>query len=426
MKRRQGDRWARAVLGGSCGLRRRTGEPYMQLEEEHDGRYQMRDSRCVRRELRLCCTGRESPVHRRVRSMTPTTNVGLTRCGPKGAEALLHQKGEPRPTLNRQGYSRRGLTHRMEGSHATEGSQRLCCTERGAPSDAEKARRCDWWRDSHCVRRELRLCCTGGESPPCGLMQDAVWRIGRRAPITTEGSQRFCCTGSGSPVRHWARSATRNDRRRRHTATEGSRGSAAPEGEPRPTLNKQRDATDGGTLTASEGSCGSAAPEGRVPLCGLMQGAVWRGGRRAPITTEGSQRLCCTGSGSPVRHRACSATRNDRRRRHTATEGSRGSAAPEGEPRPTLNKQRDATDGGTLIASEGSLRLCCTGRESPPLRLNMRCIFYLFLFFSQWVYYSLSRSFSSFQFLNSSKIAYWAMSEGLYVMYLLVHNNKLN
>ncbi len=57
-----------------------------------------------------------------------------------------------------------------------------------------------------------------------------------------------------------------NDRRRAHPATEGSHGSAAPEGEPRPMLKKQRDATDGGTLTASEGSCGSAAPEGRVPL----------------------------------------------------------------------------------------------------------------------------------------------------------------
>ncbi len=57
-----------------------------------------------------------------------------------------------------------------------------------------------------------------------------------------------------------------DDRRRAHPATEGSRGSAAPEGEPRPMLKKQRDATDGGTLTASEGSCGSAAPEGRVPL----------------------------------------------------------------------------------------------------------------------------------------------------------------
>ncbi len=112
--------------------------------------------------------------------------------------------------------------------------------------------------------------------------------------------------------------------------------------------------TDGGTLTASEGSCDSAALEGRVPLFSLMQGAVWRVGRRAPIATEGSQLLCCAGSGSPVRHRARSATRNDGRRRHTATEGSRGSAAPEGEPRPMLKKQKDVTDGGTLTASEGS------------------------------------------------------------------------
>ncbi len=58
------------------------------------------------------------------------------------------------------------------------------------------------------------------------------------------------------------------------TASEGSRGSAAPEGEPRPMLKKLKDVTDGGTLTASEGSCGSAAPEGRVPLFSLMQGAV--------------------------------------------------------------------------------------------------------------------------------------------------------
>ncbi len=223
--------------------------------------------------LSLRPKGAAALLHRKGESCpSPSTQHDSNdKCGahalrPKGAEALLHQKGEPRPTLNRQGYSRRGLTYRMEGSHATEGSQRLCCTERGAPSDAENARRYDWWKDSHCVRRELRLCCTGGESPSCGLMQGAVWRVGRRAPITTEGSQRLCCTGSGSPVRHRARSATRNDRRRRHTATEGSRGSAAPEGEPRPTLNKQRDATDGGTLTASEGSCGFAAPEGRVPL----------------------------------------------------------------------------------------------------------------------------------------------------------------
>ncbi len=64
---------------------------------------------------------------------------GAHELRPKGAEALLHQKGEPRPTLNRQGYSRRGLTHRMEGSHATEGSQRLCCTGRGALSATERA-----------------------------------------------------------------------------------------------------------------------------------------------------------------------------------------------------------------------------------------------------------------------------------------------
>ncbi len=31
-------------------------------------------------------------------------------------------------------------------------------------------------------------------------------------------------------------------------------------------LKKQRDVTDGGTLTASEESSGSAAPEGRVPF----------------------------------------------------------------------------------------------------------------------------------------------------------------
>ncbi len=147
-------------------LRRRTGEPYVPLEEEHDGRYQMRDSRCVRRELRLCCTGRESPVRRRVRSMTLTTNVGLTRCD----------------------------------------------------------------------RRELRLCFTRRESPVRHWIgkdvRGAVWLIGWRAPMQPKGAS----------------------------------GSAAPKGEPRPMLKMQGDATDGGTLTASEGSCGSAAPEGRVPL----------------------------------------------------------------------------------------------------------------------------------------------------------------
>ncbi len=49
-------------------------------------------------------------------------------------------------------------------------------------------------------------------------------------------------------------------------------------------------------------------------------------------------------------------------------------------------------------------------------------------FFFMHLYYSLSQNFSSFQFLNSSKIAYWATSERLYVIVLklLIHNNKLN
>ncbi len=130
-------------------------------------------------------------------------------------------------------------------------------------------------------------------------MQGAVWRVGRRAPITTEGSQRLCCTGSGSPVRHRARSATRNDRRRHHTATEGSRGSAAPEGEPRPTLNRQRDATDGGTLTASEGSLRLCCTGGESPPCGLMQGAVWRIGWRAPMQPKGASGSAAPGVGAP-------------------------------------------------------------------------------------------------------------------------------
>ncbi len=120
-------------------LRRRTGEPYVPLEEEHG--WQVSNEGLSLRPKEAAAL-----LHRKGESRpspSTQTNVGLTRCDPKGAEALLHQKGEPRPTLNRQGYSRRGLTHRMEGSHATEGSQRLCCTERGAPSEAENARRCD-------------------------------------------------------------------------------------------------------------------------------------------------------------------------------------------------------------------------------------------------------------------------------------------
>ncbi len=46
-----------------------------------------------------------------------------------------------------------------------------------------------------------------------------------------------------------------------------------------------------------------------------------------------------------------------------------------------------------------------------------------FFFFSMHLYYSLSQSFSSFQFLNSSKIVYWATSERLYVI-VLTHTQQ--
>ncbi len=89
-----------------------------------------------------------------------------------------------------------------------------------------------------------------------------------------KGASGSAAPGGGEPRPPQSMQHSSDDRRRAHPATGGSRGSAAPEGEPSPMLRKQRDVTDGGTLTASEGSCGSAAPEGRVPLFSLMQGAV--------------------------------------------------------------------------------------------------------------------------------------------------------
>ncbi len=47
--------------------------------------------------------------------------------------------------------------------------------------------------------------------------------------------------------------------------TEGSRGSAAPEGEPRLMLNKQGNATDGGLSQRPKGARDSAAPGVRSP-----------------------------------------------------------------------------------------------------------------------------------------------------------------
>ncbi len=207
------------------------------------------------------------------------TDRGLT-LRPKGAEALLHRKGEPRPMLNRQGDSRRCLTRRMEGSHATEGSQRLCCTGRES-----------------LVRRRVRS-----------------------ETQTTDG---------------------------------GSRGSAAPEGEPRPMLNKQIDATDGGTLAVSEGSRGSAAPEGRDPLAAEYKARFGASDGGLPQCPKGA----CDSAAPGVR--APSATeRAVQLKRQTE-----GSHCDRMEPRPCctgmesclmLNKQKDATDGGTLTASEGS------------------------------------------------------------------------
>ncbi|RXN14159.1 hypothetical protein ROHU_009160 [Labeo rohita] len=49
----------------------------------------MEDSRCDRREPRLCCNGKESPICRGVRSVTPTDRGLMLRS--KGAAALLHR-----------------------------------------------------------------------------------------------------------------------------------------------------------------------------------------------------------------------------------------------------------------------------------------------------------------------------------------------
>ncbi len=87
------------MLDGSCGLQRRTGKPYMPLKEEHDGRYQMRDSHCDRRE----------------------------------PAALLHREGDPRSPPSTQ----RNSNDRQRAHTATEGSCGSVAPERKAPSDAE-------------------------------------------------------------------------------------------------------------------------------------------------------------------------------------------------------------------------------------------------------------------------------------------------
>ncbi len=113
---------------------------------------------------------------------------------------------------------------------------------------------------------------------------------------------------------------------------------------------------------------GFAAPDGWVPLAaGTRRGLTCRIGGSRYDWREPAALLHREGEPRPspsMQHNS-----DDGRGARPATEGSRGSAAPEGEPSPMLRKQRDVTDGGTLTASEGSLRLCCTGGESPPCDL---------------------------------------------------------
>ncbi|RXN13830.1 hypothetical protein ROHU_028927 [Labeo rohita] len=99
---------------------------------------------------------------------------------------MLHRKGEPSPML-----------------------------------DEPKRFGTEWWRDSHCDRRELRLCCTGSESPPCDDVS------GVEPPLQPKGAVALLHR-EGEPRPPLSTQCNSNDRRRAHTATEGRHGSAAP------------------------------------------------------------------------------------------------------------------------------------------------------------------------------------------------------
>ncbi len=145
---------------GAVGLLHRKGSPVRCWRAKR--RDWWRDSHCVRRELRLCCTGGESPPFQFNARRGLARRKKGSHCNRREPAALLRREWEPRPPPSAQ----RNSEWRTEASHCDRREPWVCCTGRGAPSDAEKAKRRDWWRDSHCVRRELRLCCTGGESPP--------------------------------------------------------------------------------------------------------------------------------------------------------------------------------------------------------------------------------------------------------------------
>ncbi len=61
--------------------------------------------------------------------------------------------------------------------------------------------------------------------------------------------------------------------------------------------------------------------------------------------------------------------------------------------------------------------------EMKLFNLTVFLSFFFLLILLMHLYYSLSQSFSSFQFLNSSKIVYWATSERPYVI-VLTHTQQ--
>ncbi len=136
-------------------------------------------------------------------------------------------------------------------------------------------------------------------------------------------------------------------------------------------LNKQRDATDGGTLTASEGSCGSAAPEGRVPLAAEYKAQFDASEEGLPLQPKGA-----SGSAAPG-VRAPSATERAAQLEMTdggvtlRPKGAVGLLHRKGSPvRRRISKETRLMEGLSL-RPKGAAALLHRKGES-PLRLNMR------------------------------------------------------
>ncbi len=100
---------------------------------------------------------------------------------------------------------------------------------------------------------------------------------------------------------------------------------------------------------------------------------------------------------------------------------------------PAERKKHIPVTARQLTIDVNELRMCtqcCHGPITCLLLLRLKYNYLIWPFFSSasffnlmHLYYSLSQSFSSFQFLNSSQIAYWAMSERLYVI-VLTHTQQ--